>query len=386
MIKCARQWALLVLATVFLSGCSVLPGLNISEKSWGLSSEYEIVSDGEPDTYRVMRSDEAAGYRVVPITPDTLNELQTGSSPSVIAEQLGSVTPAVVPPEYQIGPGDVIYVTVWDHPELTNPAGPLNSQPELAGRLVSADGAMFYPYVGEFLAEGKTTAELRAYISEKLSRVIAAPQVDVRVLSFRAKRVQVTGEVTSPGLVTLNDTPKGVLEAISERGGLAQEASRRRVTLIRDGRSYSINLAGLTSGDRPAANPVLQPGDILHVPDRSNDQVFVLGEVTEQRPVFMSQQAMTLTEALTNAGGLDKLRSNDGGILVFRQPLRDGELPTIFTLDMSQPVGLLLAGEFELQPRDVVYVKATDFAKYNSVIGQILPTITAIYQLDRLTK
>ena len=67
MIICARQLAILVLAAAFLSGCSVLPGLNISEKSWGLSSEYEVMPGDQADTYRVMRADEAAGYRVVAI-------------------------------------------------------------------------------------------------------------------------------------------------------------------------------------------------------------------------------------------------------------------------------------------------------------------------------
>lgn len=386
MIICARQLAVLVLAAALLSGCSVLPGLNISEKSWGLSSEYEVVPGDQADSYRVMRADEAAGYRVVAITPESLQSLGSAELPKSTATELGSVTPAVVPAEYQVGPGDILYVTVWDHPELTTPAGQLSSQADLSGRLVSSEGKIFYPYVGEFVAAGKTTEELREYITRNLSRVIASPQVDVRVISFRAKRVQVTGEVNEPGLVTLDDTPKGVLEAISERGGLAPEASRRRVTLIRDGRSYSVNLAGLTSGEHPAANPVLMAGDILHVPDRNADQVFVLGEVAEQQPVYMSQQSMSLTEALTSAGGLDKLRSNDGGVLVFRRPATAGELPTVFTLDMSNPLGLLLAGEFELQTRDVVYVKATDFAKYNGVISQILPTITTIYQVDQLTK
>ncbi|EIT69068.1 hypothetical protein WQQ_26500 [Hydrocarboniphaga effusa AP103] len=39
-----------------------------------------------------------------------------------------------------------------------------------------------------------------------------------------------------------------------------------------------------------------------------------------------------------------------------------------------------------MQPRDVVYVKATAFAQYNSVINQLLPTISAVFQIDRLTQ
>lgn len=53
---------------------------------------------------------------------------------------------------------------------------------------------------------------------------------------------------------------------------------------------------------------------------------------------------------------------------------------------MGRPEGMLLANEFQLAPRDIVYVKATSFAKYNSVINQLLPTISAVFQIDRLTK
>ena len=216
--------------------------------------------------------------------------------------------------------------------------------------------------------------------------VVKNPQVDVRVVAYRSSRVQVTGEVKNPGLVTLDDTTKGLLEALNERGGLSPAASRRTTLLIRGGKSYEINLAGLLSGNVPAINPLLEAGDIVHVPDANNDQVFVLGELARQGPVTMGQQELTLTEALTKSGGLDRLSANDSGVLVFRRPTRANESASIYALDLSRPEGLLLAGEFTLEARDVVYVKATAFTQYNLVIGQLLPTITAVYQVDALTQ
>jgi polysaccharide biosynthesis/export protein len=294
------------------------------------------------------------------------------------------ITPDQVPPEYRIGPGDVVLVTVWDHPELSTPLGD-RSDVANAGRLVSADGTMFYPYIGEFRVAGKTVVELRQFIAQQIARVITRPQVDARVVAFRSQRVQVSGDVQTPGTVTLDDTPKGVLEAINERGGLAAAASRRRVLLTRGGVSYPLDLAGMLSGDRPVSNPRLIAGDIVHVPDSSNDLVFVLGETTEQKQIVLQQGRTTLTEAVAIAGGLDKLRANDSGVLVFRRPFAQGRLPTIYTLALDNPLGLMLAGELVLHPRDVVYVKATGFAKYNSVINQLLPTISAVFQIDRLT-
>lgn len=349
--------------SIWLSGCSLIPGLRVSESRFS-----------EPDA-----------YRLVEITPQVIlqsRQLAPADSPDL----LKPVTPGKAAAEYVIGPGDVLTVVVWEHPELTNPTGDFRD-PVSAGRLVAADGTVFYPYAGNLKVAGKTASQVQTEIAAALARVIKNPQVEVRVAGFRSQRIQVTGEVRQPGLVTLDDMPKGVLEAINERGGLSENASRREAILVRNEQAHRVRLASLLSGARPGSNPELKPGDIVHVPHASEDQVFVLGEVVKQTPVAIQNGYMTLIEVLTVSGGLDQLSANDSGVLVFRrgEPAGEGRVPTVFTLDMSDAEGLLLAGEFELQPRDVVYVKATAFAQYNIVINQLLPTISAIFQVDRLT-
>lgn len=350
-----------------LSGCMLVPGLRVSASNSGGEK-------AEPQ------------YRVVEITPQVIlsQHLEMGKDASL--KELVAADPANAPSEYVVGPGDVLQIVVWDHLELTNPFGAVNRDPVSSGQLVAADGTTYFPYVGTFKAAGKTTQQIRQLVAENLQKVVTKPQVDVRVAAFRSGRIQVTGEVKNPGLVTLDDTTKGLLEAINERGGLNPTASRRTAILVRGDKSYQIDIAGLLSGDRPSVNPLLRPGDIVQVPDAGNDQVFVLGELTKQGPVVMGQQPLTLTEALTKSGGLERTTADDSGVLVFRRPTKLDEPAKIFALDMSRAQGLLLAGEFTLQPRDVVYVKATAFSQYNLVIGQLLPTITAIYQIDALTQ
>lgn len=351
------------LAGVLTSGCALVPGLRLSASDSDLAAK--------------------PAYEVVNVTPAVIASELSASRTATLPE-LVAVDYAGKPSEYLIGPGDVLQIVVWDHPELTNPFGAVTRDPVTAGQLVGADGNLYYPYMGVFPVAGKTVQEVRRYISDQISRVISRPQVDVRVVAFRAQRIQVTGEVQQPGAVTLDDTTKGLLEAIGERGGLTSAASRRRLVLVRNGTSYQIDLAGLLSGSRPGSNPLLRGGDVVHVPDAGDDQVFVLGEVARQGPVVMSQQPLSLTEALTKTGGLDKLSASDSGLLIFRRPDQANQPARIYTLDLARPEGMLLAGEFTLRPRDVVYVKATAFAQYNLVINQLLPTISSIYQVDSL--
>ncbi len=373
------------LLAVLGGGCSILPGHHVGSPGAVSGENRSTQRNGNVTEYRAQVNGDTVGYRLVEVSGQSLAQIraETDTIWPPLPPDFQQITPDQVPPEYRIGPGDVVLIVVWDHPELSAPLGD-RSDITNAGRLVSADGTMFYPHVGEFKVAGMTVVELRQFVAQQISRVITRPQVDARIVAFRSQRVQVSGDVRNPGTVTLDDTPKGVLEAINERGGLAEAASRRRVLLTRGGVSYPLDLAGMLSGDRPVSNPRLIAGDIVHVPDGSNDLVFVLGETTQQTQITLQQGKTTLTEALAQAGGLDKLRANDSGVLVFRRPFAQGLLPTIYSLDLDNPLGLMLAGELVLHPRDVVYVKATGFAKYNSVINQLLPTISAVFQLDRL--
>lgn len=388
---------LVLIAPLLLSACSdLLPGLNIRTGGAG-AHQYSIVADRDRGGYEVAKSSALPSYHVVPVDAEVLRAVASRPREGFDYD-LPAILPSDVPPEYRLGPGDVVYVTVWDHPELTTPTGPINDLTSISnlvptqnqyvqGRLVAADGSLYFPYVGTFKAASMTSPELRAYLAEHLQSVITRPQVDVRVIAFRAARVEVTGEVSKPGTVNLDDTPKGIIQAINACGGLTNGASRRRAILVRHGKTYTLDLAGLISGSRPIGNPMLMPGDVLHIPDQSEDQVFVLGGVDKQQPVAMQQASVSLVQALSTAGGLDFTRGKQTGVVVFRMsPSSAKPDATVFTIDLSRPDGILLASQFELQARDVVYVPTTALSQYNSIINQLLPTVSTIFYLNQLTK
>ncbi len=276
--------------------------------------------------------------------------------------------------DYKLGPGDILNITVWDHPELTIPAGSFRSA-EQTGTLVTEDGTIFYPYVGIIQVVGKTAREVRAILAQKLAKVIEKVQIDVRVISYRSKRVYLVGEVNKPGQQPVTDIPMTILEAVSLAGGFTKDADHSQVLLTRDDTTWRVDLQSLYEDGAVAQNIQLQPGDIVNVPDRSLNKVFVLGEVQKPGSFFMNKKRITLAEALADAGYVNEFSSNPKYIFVMRGQT---DSPELFHLDAKSPDALLLADRFPLRPRDIVFVDAAEVARWNRVISNILPTATML--------
>lgn len=277
--------------------------------------------------------------------------------------------------EYRVAPSDILSVIVWEHPELTIPAGEFRTA-ETAGNTVQADGTMFYPHVGVVEVARRTVPEIRALLTERLRKYVENPQLDVRVASFRGKRVQVTGDVVKPSTLPITDVPLRVQDAVAAAGGLGPNAWPRGVTLTRGGKTHRLDLQALYDEGDVSQNWLLEDGDVVHVPSREENKVFVLGEVRQPSSKVMARGRMTLAEAIGDSAGLDPVTSN-GEVYVFRgRP----EAPRAFRLDASSADALLLAVQFQLEPHDVVYVAPYGLASWNRVVTQVLPTVQGLWQ------
>ncbi len=319
---------------------------------------------------------------VKPITAELIVEIskkrgqaQEVQAESALKETLAKVTSHSA--DYRIGPGDILSIVVWDHPELTTPAGQYRTADQ-AGTVVAEDGSIYYPYVGYLSVTGKTTRQIRELLANKLSKYIERVQLDVRMAVYRSKRVYVVGEVAKPGLQEITDVPMTVLEAVNRAGGFSLEADHSRVLLTRKGQIYRINIQGMYEQGQIDQNILLQDGDILNVSDRSANKIFVLGEVSKPGSLVMNKKRSTLAEALADSGYVNQDRANPRWIYVMRG---DEAVPQIFHLDASSPDAMLLADRFPLEARDIIYVDAADVVRWNRVITNILPTAQTLYQL-----
>ncbi|MBJ9676376.1 polysaccharide biosynthesis/export family protein [Burkholderia gladioli] len=310
---------------------------------------------------------------------------------------------------YRIEPQDILGVTVWDHPELTTPQGQsfsaggnttqtiagalqqpytnaLPGQADPYGQTVGADGTIYFPFVGRIRVAGRTAQDVRDELAAKLARYVKNPQIDLRVLSYRSQKVQVTGEVKTPGPLAITDVPLRLVDAITRSGGTTAEADLQRVRLTRDGKFYVLDANAMLDRGEAKENVMLQPGDVINVPDRSDSRVFIMGEVKQPVTVPMLKGKLTIADAITAGGGILDTDANPRQVYVLRDLQDKPDMPDIYRLDMTQPDALMLSSRFQLKPLDVVYVGTAGSVQFNRLLQQIFPTIQSIYYMKQITR
>lgn len=347
----ARTLATL-LGAGWLAGCSLAPGGHIPYRTE--SAPIDNLVD------------------IQPITPGLVATYQREiTQASAMSEALRAELDAWT---YRIGPGDVLSVIVYNHPELTIPAGAERSAAE-AGNLVQQDGTIFYPFIGRVRVAGMSQSEVQSLLTRRLSQFLTEPQVEVRVADYRSQRVRISGAVGSPGPVPVTNEPLTLVDALSAAGGLQENANWHEVRLTRDGHQEKISAFDLLRNGDQRLNRLLRDGDSIHVATAANQAIAMMGEVGSPGYIPLGNERLTLTDALARAGGLNREAAEPTGIFVVRgQEEGSDKLATVYQLDITNAVALNLGSRFILEPQDVVYVTAAPLARWNRVISLLLPS------------
>ena len=370
-----------LLASVsLLGGCVLAPSFD-SMRSEGRTVNTELKLGAGAD------GDQPPEGFLTPITRDLIR-IQKSARPAGIAADVQALV--AQPEPYKIGPGDVIGILVFDHPELVFSGLPpvggadVGSVSPAPGFIVSNTGNLSFPYAGTLKAAGLTIQELEDVLLQRLSRVFKNPQLSVRVAAFRSKRAYIEGEVKQPGLLVFTDIPMTLSEAINRAGGLALTGDRSFVMLTRNGRTTRIDMNTLTDAGVDPSRIMLQNGDMLTVRSRDESKVTVMGEVGVQTGVLMRNGRLSLNDALTEVGGVNLNTADPRQIYVIRN-LPDGG-QTVFHLDARTASAIALADGFALKPKDVVFVDPVPLVVFSRVANLILPSTSTAASVRDLPK
>ncbi|WP_228536234.1 polysaccharide biosynthesis/export family protein [Noviherbaspirillum malthae] len=282
------------------------------------------------------------------------------------------------PQPYVIGNGDLLSILVWNHPELNIAAAGAQALSSSSGAqtpaafVVDQNGVVQFPYVGAIKLAGLTELQARNLLAERLVESIKRPDITLRVAAFRSKKIFVDGDVKTPGNQAIDDVPMTLLEGLTRAGGVLPTGDQSHIVVTRGGVSYPVNLPLLVKQGIDPSRILLAHGDVVRVRSRDENKIYVLGEVTVPKALPMQNGRMTLTEALGEAGGLNQLSSAARQVYVIRNA-SDAE-PIVYNLDAQSPVALAMAENFELNPRDVVFVDASGLARFNRIVSLIIPT------------
>ncbi|RDJ99498.1 sugar ABC transporter substrate-binding protein [Paraburkholderia lacunae] len=338
----------------------------------GASASKRAAADGEPAAQA-----EPLPVPISDIDVALIRKLKEEAAHSAAVEPRLFGTPEA----YTLGAGDVLQITVWDHPELAAAQG-AQGQAQVrpadapSGFVVEQNGTIAFPYAGNLNVAGMRVDEVQAQLARRLVRVFREPQVTVRVASFRSKKVYIDGEVHAPGVQPINDIPMTLYEAITRAGGFTPAADQSRMELVREGVAYPLDLPQMLLGKQGPAKLLLKDGDLLRVVSRDENGVFVMGEINRPTTaVPLKSGKLTLNDALSQAGSVNVNTANAAQMYVIRGG--ENKRAQVFHLDGSSPVSMVLANQFELQPKDIVYVDSTGLARFSRVLGQLLPAINA---------
>lgn len=186
------------------------------------------------------------------------------SSGGFLEEEFRPPEPALsASPEYRLGSGDIVSVSVWKNPDLSVRVP------------VRPDGYISVPLVGDVLAGKRTPSEIARDTERKLLQYIRTPKVSIIVEELNSdefkNRVRVVGGVAEPKSISHREGMT-VLDLVLEAGGVNEFASPEAAKLYRtiegDTKVYPVYLESILKDGVLDTNYGLFPGDVISIPER----------------------------------------------------------------------------------------------------------------------
>jgi polysaccharide export outer membrane protein len=376
-----------LVVVLLLGGCSSYPG-------W-------IASSG-PNLSQITDQDKIdSPILLVNIDNTVVRQLTAAQKKDFFAESLATKNP----PKYTVGAGDALEIAVWEAPpaalfgaSVVDARAGLTStrQTTFPEQIVNDNGVVNVPFAGAIKVVGFTPQQIEKTIEARLARKANQPQVLVRVLRNATSNATVVGEVANSMRLPL--TPKGerLLDAIAAAGGVRQPIGKITIQVSRDGKVFSMPLESVIQD--PLQNIYLQPGDVLTALFQPLSFT-VLGAAGKNEEISFEAQGITLAQALARSGGLRDNQSDARGVFIFRfedpdavrnaggaATTPDGKVPLVYQLNLKDPSSFLVAQNFPVKNKDVIYVAnapSAELQKFLNILTSSIYSISATVDLGK---
>lgn len=278
---------------------------------------------------------------------------------------------------YHLGPGDVVSVSVYTHPNLSVPTR--GATTALSGALVTNDGNVQLPLLGVVHVAGMTTAQLQAHLTHLYKHYVIDPQISVQLQEARSIRYYLLGEFNKPGLV-YSSRPLNLLEAMSLGDSVdLSKADLRSAYVIQNGQKLPVNFHKLILGADLQQNIPLKTGDTVVIPTVSTMQAYVFGAVIKPGPVPFVDGRLSLLQALSDAG-MNTTSLTTAQLSDVRIIRSEGASGTFYVVN-AQRILEGKAAPFYLKSGDIVFVPQTTISSWNQVLQLLLPSLQTVSAL-----
>jgi polysaccharide export outer membrane protein len=278
---------------------------------------------------------------------------------------------------YRIGPGDVLDIRIFNRPNLSRDAV-----------RVEGNGMIRMPLIeNEIQAACKTEGELAAEISRGYIKYYKNPQVDVFIKEYHSKQVAVIGAVNEQSRFELQRRIR-LLDLLSYAKGPSTKAGQTinivhappaiacqmpNVVNEESGAAFVSYKLSETMKGLPTANPFIEPGDVITLPEA--DQIYVVGNVFTPLTIPL-KEPITLSQAVAMAGGVKQDSKKDKVRIVRQEP---GSATRKEILVDLQAIEKKRADDVALLPNDIIDVPLSGSKSFlRSLLSTVAPSISSL--------
>ena len=383
-----------------ITGCSTYPNWLASS---GPSNAKVSEINNKPDT---------SAIQVIDLNEDVTHQILSHQKHSLFSETFGVENST----EYLIGSGDIIQISIWEAPPAVlfissmSASSSSNSSPQSVSntssvtnfpeQMVNSNGEINVPFAGRVHAAGNTVQQIETEIVHRLKKQANQPQVLIRIIKNNTANVTVVGEVASSTRMQLTSRGEHLLDALAAAGGIRQAVPINKITLqlTRQNKVSAIPL-DLIIRD-PKQNIALQPGDVITALYQPLSFIALGATGTTNGATGSNQEinyeavGISLSQALGRISGLNDMRADAQGIFIFRfesadalnwphKPTitNDGKVPVVYKVNLKDPTSFLVAQNFPIQNKDVIYIANSPGAELQKFLTLVL---TATYPFFNL--